>query len=181
MSDRNFFSELKRRNVYRVVIAYIVAAWALSQGVAQIFPVFDVPNWAVRLVILLIIAGFPVAAISAWFYELTPEGLKKTEDVPLSQSIRRSTGRKLDFLIIFVLAATVGLLLCQRWRAPSRGTGEQESPSKSIAVLPFENLSSDRENAYFADGIQDEILTKLASVADLKVISRISTAKYKSK
>jgi TolB-like protein len=180
MDPNKFFGELKRRNVYKVAVAYAVVAWLLMQIASQIFPFFEIPNWAVRLVVLLLIIGFPVALILAWAFELTPEGIKRVEEVAPNESIARRTGRKLDFLIIAVLLLVIGALVYQRLH-PKRATVTSTVPDKSIAVLPFENLSSDKENAYFADGIQDEILTKLASIADLKVISRTSTAKYKSK
>src|SRR5207247_1730596 len=175
MNLRNFFAELKRRNVYKVGIAYAVVAWLLMQVASQIFPFFEIPNWAVRLVVLLLVIGFPVAVILAWAFELTPEGIKRAEDVDVSKSLTRKTGRKLDFFIIAVLLLVIAALLFRRLHP-------NVSPflEKSIAVLPFENLSEEKANAYFADGIQDEILTKLASIGDLKVISRKSTAKYKS-
>jgi TolB-like protein/cytochrome c-type biogenesis protein CcmH/NrfG len=176
---RNFVAELKRRNVYKVAIAYAVVAWLLMQIASQIFPFFEIPNWAVRLVVLLLIIGFSVALTLAWAFELTPEGIKRTEDVDLSKSVRRKTGRKLDFFIIAVLLLVIGILLFQRLH-PSVPLTVSSALEKSIAVLPFDNLSRDPDNAYFSDGIQDEILTKLAGIGDLKVISRKSTAKYKS-
>jgi TolB-like protein/Flp pilus assembly protein TadD len=179
MNPRNFVGELKRRNVYKVAIAYAVVAWLLMQVASQIFPFFEIPNWAVRLVVLLLVIGFPVAVILAWAFELTPEGIKRAEDVDLSKSIRRKTGRKLDFFIIGVLLLVIGILLFQRFH-PKVSPAVSSSLEKSIAVLPFDNLSRDPDNAYFSDGIQDEILTKLAGIGDLKVISRKSTAKYKS-
>src|SRR5256886_10294520 len=100
MNPRNLFAELKRRNVYKVAIAYAVVAWLLIQIATQVLPFFEIPNWAVRLVVLLLVIGFPVALILAWAFEITPEGIKRAEDVDLSQSITRRTGRKLDFLII---------------------------------------------------------------------------------
>src|SRR5262249_33522744 len=139
-----------------------------------------IPNWMVRAVVLLLMLGFPVALILAWAFELTPEGIKRTEDVDLSKSIRRRTGRKLDFLIIAVLLLVIGVLLFQRFH-PNVSPAVSSSPGKSIAVLPFENLSRDPDNAYFSDGIQEEILTRLAKIADLKVISRTSTQRYQSK
>jgi TolB-like protein len=175
---KNFFAELKRRNVYKVAIAYAVIAWVLMQVASQIFPFFEIPNWAVRLVVLLLIIGFPVALILAWAFELTPEGIKRAEDVDLSKAVTRKTGRKLDFFIIAVLLLVIGFLLFQRLH-PNVWT-VSSSLDKSIAVLPFDNLSRHPDNAYFSDGIQDEILTKLAGIGDLKVISRKSTAKYKS-
>jgi TolB-like protein/Tfp pilus assembly protein PilF len=180
VNPKTFFAELKRRNVYKVAIAYAVVAWLLMQVASQIFPFFEIPNWAVRLVVLLLIIGFPVALILAWAFELTPQGIKRTEDVDLSKSVRRKTGRKLDFFIIAVLLLVISVLLFQRLR-PGVSPTVPPALEKSIAVLPFENLSEEKANAYFADGIQDEILTKLAGIGDLKVISRSSTAKYKSK
>src|SRR5262249_25603773 len=146
----------------------------------QTFPFFEIPNWMVRAVVLLLILGFPVALILAWAFELTPEGIKRTEDVDLSKSIRRKTGRTLDFLIIAVLLLVIAGLLFQRFHA-KLSDAFTSSIEKSIAVLPFENLSEDKGNAYFADGIQEEILTRLAKIADLKVISRTSTQRYQSK
>ncbi len=179
MDPTKFFGELKRRNVYKVAIAYAVVAWLLIQIATQVFPFFEIPNWAVRLVVLLLVIGFPVALILAWAFEITPEGIKRAEDVDLSQSITRRTGRKLDFLIIAVLLLVIAVFAYQRF-----GPGQKvavATPEKSIAILPFENRSEDKANAYFADGIQDEILTRLSKIADLKVISRTSTQQYQSK
>src|SRR5438876_3131532 len=179
MDPRSFFAELKRRNVYKVAIAYAVVAWLLMQVASQIFPFFEIPNWAVRLVVLRLVIGFPVAMILAWAFELTPEGIKRAEDVDLSPTLTRKTSRKLDFFIIAVLLLVIGFLLFQRLH-PNVSPAGSSALEKSIAVLPFDNLSRDPDNAYFSDGIQDEILTKLAGIGDLKVISRKSTAKYKS-
>jgi TolB-like protein/Tfp pilus assembly protein PilF len=179
VNAKNFFAELKRRHVYKVAIAYAVVAWLLMQVASQIFPFFEIPNWAVRLVVLLLVIGFPVAMILAWAFELTPEGIKRAEDVDLSKSITRKTGRKLDFFIIAVLLLVIALLLFQRFH-PNASPVVSSSLEKSIAVLPFENLSANQENAFFADGVQDEILADLAKVADLKVISRTSVMLYKS-
>ncbi|HME87952.1 MAG TPA: hypothetical protein VKE30_01920 [Chthoniobacterales bacterium] len=172
MSQPNFFSELKRRNVYKVGIAYVVAGWALSQGIAQVLPVFDVRNWIIRLIVLLIILGLPVAIVLAWMFEITPEGVKRADDVDL----RIQPGTKSNawiYVVIIGALASIGLFFFGRYTAsPSRPL------AKSIAVLPFENISSDRENEFFADGVQDDILTALAKVADLKVISRTSVMSY---
>jgi TolB-like protein/Flp pilus assembly protein TadD len=180
VNPKNFFAELKRRNVYKVAIAYGVVAWLLMQVASQIFPFFEIPNWAVRLVVLLLVIGFPVALILAWAFELTPEGIKRAEDVDFSKSITRKTGRKLDFFIIAVLLFIIVILLFQRLH-PNASPAVSPSLEKSIAVLPFENLSEEKANAYFAEGVEDEILTKLAGISDLKVISRSSAAKYESK
>jgi TolB-like protein len=179
VNPKNFFAELRRRNVYKVAIAYAVIAWLLMQIATQVFPFLEIPNWAIRLVIMLIVIGFPIALVIAWAFELTPEGLKRTEDVDLSKSITHKTGRKLDFFIIGVLLAVVAILIFQRvhLKVP---TATSSIPEKSIAVLPFQNLSKDEENAFFTDGVQDEILTDLAKIADLKVISRTSVMQYKN-
>jgi len=181
MNSRNFFGELKRRNVYKVAVAYAVVAWLLIQIATQVFPFFEIPNWAVRLVVLLLIIGFPVALVLAWAFEITPEGIKRTEDVDHSQPTTHRTGRTLDFLIIAVLLVIIGVFAYQRFGLSQKTSVSVSAiPEKSIAVLPFENRSRDPDNAYFADGIQDEILTRLAKIADLKVISRTSTQHYKS-
>jgi TolB-like protein/Tfp pilus assembly protein PilF len=180
----NFFSELKRRNVYKVAVAYAVVGWLLVQVATQVFPFLEIPNWVVRLVIALVAIGFPIALVIAWAFELTPEGLKRTEDVDLAASARQP--RKHVWILVMIVGAafSIGLFFIGRYTGRNTASAARTgatTPKKSIAVLPFENLSDDKGAAYFADGIQDEILTKLASIADLKVISRTSTAKYKSK
>jgi TolB-like protein/Flp pilus assembly protein TadD len=175
---KKFFGELKRRNVYRVAVAYGVVSWLLIQIATQIFPVFEIPNWGARLVILVLALGFPVALVLSWAYEITPEGIKHTEDVEPGKRITRRTGRTLDFVIIGVLLAVIAVMAFRYFH-----NAEPEAPKireKSVAVLPFENRSEDKANAYFADGIQDEILTRLSKVTDLRVISRTSTQQYKS-
>jgi TolB-like protein/Flp pilus assembly protein TadD len=176
VNPKNFFAELKRRNVYKVAIAYGVVAWLLIQVATQVFPFFDIPNWTVRLVVLLIAIGFPIALIIAWAFELTPEGLKRTEAADAVPT-RRSARRAWIYVVIVAGLISVGVFLLGRSIGFKQGT---ELPEKSIAVLPFENRSRDPDNAYFAEGVQDEILTRLAKIADLKVISRTSTQKYKS-
>ncbi len=177
MNPRNLFAEMRRRNVYKVGVAYLVVAWLLMQIATQIFPFLEIPAWCVRLVIVLLILGFPVALILAWAYEMTPEGIKRTDEVTPEQShaIERASGKKLNAFIIIVLLCIIGVLLFQRFQGKSV-TAEIE---KSIAVLPFENFSADKENAFFADGIQDDILTSLARIHDLKVISRTSVIRYR--
>src|SRR6266850_7577223 len=185
MKIDNFFAELKRRNVYKVAVVYAVVGWLLVQVTTQVFPIFGIPNWALRLIVLAIIIGFPIALVLAWAFELTPEGLKRTEDVDLAASARQPRKHAWVYVVIIGAALSVGLFFFGRYSAQMPRQIETATvsviPQKSIAVLPFENLSDDKNAAYFADGIQDEILTKLASIADLKVISRTSTAKYKSK
>src|SRR5213083_179733 len=175
----NFFAELKRRNVYKVAVAYVVSGWALAQGIAQVFPVFDIPNWVVRVIVLLIVIGFPIALILAWAFELTPEGIKRTEDVdPAVDS--RAKSHAWIYVVIVAALLSISLFFLGRFTASTKQNGATEVPAKSIAVLPFENLSEEPDNAFFADGVQDEILTDLARIADLKVISRTSVMHYKS-
>jgi TolB-like protein/Tfp pilus assembly protein PilF len=175
---KNFFAELKRRNVYKVAIAYGVVAWLLMQVASQIFPFFEIPNWAVRLVVLLLVIGFPIALVIAWAFELTPEGLKRTE---FADELRKKSSRSRAWIYVVLIggAISIALFFLGRYTA-SRYSQTAASAEKSIAVLPFENLSEEKSNAYFAEGIQDEILARLSKIADLKVISRTSTQKYKS-
>ena len=167
-------------------------SWLLIQIATQVFPFFEIPNWAVRLVVLLLIFGFPVALILSWAFEITPEGIKRESEVAHERSKTRHTGRRIVGLTIVVAVIAAGLLVFQLLRSKSAvtprpseaATGSAgpaaEIAAKSIAVLPFDNLSDDKSNAYFAEGIQDEILTRLSKIAALKVISRTSTQKYKS-
>ena len=179
MSERNFFAELKRRNVYKVAVAYVVAGWALAQGIAQVFPVFDVPNWIVRLIVLLIVIGFPIALVLAWAFELTPEGLKRTEDVDAALQTRTKSHIWIYVVIVGALLS-IGLFMLGRYGFRDKTSSSNEVLAKSVAVLPFGNLSRDPDNEYFAAGIQDEIITRLAQISDLKVISCTSTQRYKS-
>ena len=188
MSRRSIWRELRRRHVYRVAAAYAVVGWLLIEVATQIFPVFHIPDWAAQLVVLVILIGFPIAVVLAWAFEVTPEGVRRTQPVDSPDARapeqHRRVGRQLDYIIIAVLALAVAVLLWRQFgaRGPSSsGIASAAAASKSIAVLPFENLSTDKANAFFADGIQDEILTGLAKVGDLKVISRTSTQRYKSK
>jgi TolB-like protein/Tfp pilus assembly protein PilF len=181
MNSRDFFAELKRRNVYKVAIAYAVAGWALAQGIAQVFPVFGVPNRIIQLIVLLIVVGFPIALGLAWAFELTPEGIKRTETadaMPVTAAQKKHTW---IYVVVVGAAISVALFLLGRYTARnSSSASSSELPAKSIAVLPFDNLSRDPDNAYFAEGVEDEILTRLAKIADLKVISRTSTQRFKS-
>ena len=184
MNPRNFFAELKRRNVYKVAVAYAVVAWLLIQAASILFPTFEAPAWVMKVFVTAVLLGFPIALILAWAFELTPEGIKRSEDVSLNESIAPNTGRKLTAIIIVIILLAAGLgtfqLLRPRGQATAPRTSAQPA-SKSIAVLPFASLSEDKANAYFADGIQDEILTRLSKIAELKVISRTSTQQYHSK
>ena len=174
----NFFAELKRRNVYKVAVAYVVAGWALAQGIAQVFPVFDVPNWVVRLIVFLIVIGFPIALIFAWAFEITPEGLKRAEDADAMPRSARPTKRTWIYIVVIGAVVSLSLFFLGRYTAGNRTTLPDDN--KSIAVLPFASLSEDKNDAYFADGVQDQILTNLAKVSDLKVISHTSVRQYKT-
>ena len=165
-----FFEELKRRKVYRVAIAYAVGSWALAQGLAQVLPVFDISNSVIRVVIALLLIGFPVALVLAWVFDVTPQGIKATPTIAAGGAHRR---RNVMMLVAtgVIISAAAGFFLLPRASA--------RKIDKSIAVLPFENLSDEKGNAYFADGIQDDILTNLSKIGDLKVISRTSVMPYR--
>ena len=209
MSSRNLFEELKRRNVYKVAVAYVVVAWLLIQAASIMLPAFEAPAWVMKVLISALLIGFPIALAFSWAFEITPEGIKRESDIAPDKSIAQHTGRKIVGLTIVVAVLAAALFAFQLLRpkskqveggaastgsgqAPATPSSEQNlagarpstpnvpAPDKSIAVLPFDNLSDDKANAYFAEGIQDEILTRLAKVADLKVISRTSTQHFKS-
>jgi TolB-like protein/Tfp pilus assembly protein PilF len=179
MNERfSFFAELKRRNVYKVAVAYIVAGWALAQGIAQVLPVFDTPNWLIRLLVVLIILGLPIALAMAWAFESTPQGLKRTEEADAMPAAAARGKRAWIYVAIVGGLLSIGLFFVGRYTAVTKQNAG--GSAKSIAVLPFDNLSDDKQNTYFADGVQDQILTNLAKVADLKVISHTSARQYKS-
>jgi len=169
-----FFEEVKRRKVYRVAVAYIIVAGGIIQIASAVFPAWELPNWSQRLVIVLLLAGFPIALILAWAFDVTPEGVRVTAPSPSLPAHRR--GRRNLFILLtigVVVSAVTGFFLLPRASA--------RKVDKSIAVLPFENLSDDKENAFFADGIQDDILTNLSKIGELKVISRTSVMPYRGK
>ena len=184
MNPRNFFAELKRRNVYKVAAAYAVVSWLLLQAASIFFPAFDAPSWVMKIFIIVIIFGFPVALIFSWAFEITPEGIKLESEIDPGKSIKGRTGRQIVAVTIALAVVAASLFVYQLVRSNSIFTSKPIEASlildKSIAVLPFENLSDDKSNAYFAEGIQDEILMRLSKIAALKVISRTSTQKYKS-
>ena len=193
-----FFDELKRRNVVRVSIAYIVVCWLVFQLGEILFPVFGTPDWVFKTLILLLAIGFPFALLFAWAFELTPDGIKKTRDVKLATSVTASTGRKLDFVIIAALVVALGYFVWER-QSPSSSTApepetvagptandasdeaveEEEPRRRSIAVIPFVNMSSDKEQEWFADGLTEEILNALARTPDLLVAARTSSFTFK--
>src|SRR5437868_8214418 len=181
----NFFGELKRRNVIRFAGLYLVGSWLLVQVASTVLPMFGAPDWLPRSIVILLAIGFLPALIFSWVFEMTPQGLKRDEDVKPEESIAPQTGRRVNRMIIAVLVLALAYFTFDKFvLAPRRVAGPHDFPAgasaKSIAVLPFDNLSDDKSNAYFAEGIQDEILTRLSKIAALKVISRTSTRKYKS-
>lgn len=174
-----FLSELKRRNVLRVAAFYAAAGWLLVQIATQVLPVFEVPTWALRVIVVAVVLGFPFALVFAWFYELTPEGLKRENEVDRSQSIARSTGRKLDRWIIGVLAAAVVALLANQF-VTHQGP-DDSALGKAIAVLPLANHTGDPNNEYFSDGLSEELISALAQIKELKVVGRTSSFHFKNK
>src|SRR5213083_2396858 len=184
--EMSLFVELKRRNVFRAAAFYAASAWLLVQIATQVFPFFHVAEWVVRWIVVAAAIGFPFAMVFSWLYEWTTHGLQRESEVAPNESVTRESSKKLDRWIIAILVLAVVLLLTNQFAlnrdnnpvavAPIAST----IPQKSIAVLPFESLSEEKSNAYFAEGVQDEILTRLAKVADLKVISRTSTQHFKS-
>jgi len=187
--QQSFFAELQRRHVYKVGAAYAVAGWLLVQVITQVFPIYEISTHVQRIFVGVIIAGFPVALMLAWLFDLTPQGIVRTKaqpaegETPAVQQDRRSTDRKLNYVLAMLLLVAVGGFIAERTvLEPAQSVAESVSKlDKSIAVLPFENLSDDKANEYFASGIQDEILARLSKIAALKVISRTSTQQYAAK
>jgi TolB-like protein/Tfp pilus assembly protein PilF len=185
---KEFFAELQRRNVYKVAVAYAVIAWLLIQAGSILFPTFEAPGWVMKVLITLIAAGFVIALIIAWAFEMTPQGLKPTGEISPNERLPSWSRRKFAAVIVSIAVAAGALYLFQHYRtepdsASRRSVGllpPEGISEKSVAVLPFNNLSRDPDNAFFVEGVQDEILTRLAKVADLKVIARTSTQKFKS-
>ena len=176
-------AELKRRNVFRVAIAYVVFAWVLAQVSGLAFESFGAPEWVPKSVLFLLVLGLPIAIFFAWAFEMTPEGIKKERDVDRSQSITQKTGRKLDFVIIAVLVVAVGFLSIDKFGSPTdsdlSGAVTVTTGTPSIAVLPFDNRSNREEDQFFTDGIHDDLLTTIAKIGSMKVISRTSVMEYK--
>src|SRR6478672_984753 len=184
MNPKIFFGELKRRNVYKVAVAYAVVGWLLIQVATQVFPFLEIPNWIIRLVILLTAVGFPVALIIAWAFELTPEGIKRTEDADAA----RQHSRGVVWIVVVLIAAalSLGLFFLGRYTAGTAPPRLSESaaasnPQKSIAVLPLVNTSGDPSNEYFSDGLSEELIAVLAKIPELKVIGRSSSFFFKGK
>jgi TolB-like protein/Flp pilus assembly protein TadD len=183
MNPRSFFAELRRRHVYRVAIAYAVVAWLLIQVATQVFPFFEIPNWVVRLVVLLTVLGFPVALVIAWAFELTPEGIKRAADVGSAESIAHWSTRKFAALIISVAILAAGVPLFQLSRSKPTWLPwtdvDSTTSQKSIAVLPLLNESGNPGDEYFSDGLSEELIAALAQIKGLKVIGRSSSFRFK--
>src|SRR5213595_3956909 len=172
-----FFEEVKRRKVYRVAAAYIIAAGGIIQLSSAAFPAWELPSWALRLVVVLLLAGFPIALILAWAFDVTPTGIEATDEAtprPAGQTLLR---RRRNLFLLGGLGITISLI-AGFFLLPGASARKLD---KSIAILPFENFSDDKENAFFADGIQDDILTNLSKIGELKVISRTSVMPYRGK
>jgi TolB-like protein/Tfp pilus assembly protein PilF len=179
MTKPSFFAELKRRNVLRAGALYIGAAWALSQGLAQLLPVFDIPNWVTRWFVIATVIGFPFALLFSWFYEFTPEGLKRESEIDPADSITQHTGKKLDRWIIAVLALAVVLLLTNQFVLHKDTNEVASAPDKSIAVLPLTNESGDKDQQYFSDGLSENFIVALSQFSGLKVIGRNSAFQFR--
>ena len=184
MNQKKLLVEFKRRNVYKVAVAYAVMGWLLIQIATQTFPFLEIPNWAIRLVIMLVAIGFPIALILAWAFELTPEGIRRAETVT-GATAAKSAHRAWIYVVMVAGILSIGVFFLGRYTALRTSSSPESAKaaapsSKSLAVLPFANLSHDPDNAYFAAGIQDEIITRLAKIGELKVVSCLSTQRFKS-
>src|SRR2546421_9956025 len=164
-----FFEELQRRKFYRVAAPYIIAAGFIIQIASAVFPAWELPNWTFRLLVTLLLIGFPIALILAWAFDVTPEGIRATKATTAETHLRRN-------MIVLVATGVIVSVAAGFFLLPRAAARKID---KSIAVLPFQNLSDENENAYFADGIQDDILTNLSKIGDLKVISRTSVMSYR--
>jgi serine/threonine-protein kinase len=178
LATGSFLAELRRRNVLRAGALYIGAAWALAQGLAQLLPLFGVPDWVTRWFVVAAVIGFPFALTFAWFYEFTAEGLKRESEIDSADSVTRATGKKLDRWIIAVLALAVVLLLTNQFVLHKDGNAALD---RSIAVLPLINESGDAQQDYFSDGLSEELISALAQVHDLRVIGRNSSFQFRGK
>jgi adenylate cyclase len=184
---KNFFSELKRRNVYKVAVAYAVVAWLLIQAASILFPTFEAPPWVMKVFVAVIVLGFPIALVFSWAFEITPEGLKRESDVEAERSITHHTGRRIVGITIVVAVIATALFVFQLLRPRLIGTGSSLSatvhalPEKSVAVLAFDNLSDDKGSEYFSDGISEELLTVLQKIPGLRVAARTSAFSFKGK
>lgn len=182
MNLKNYFAELKRRNVFKASVAYLIVAWIIAQIASIVLPTFDAPPFVLKTILFLLIIGFPIILVFAWAFELTPDGIKKTKKVNLKKSITPKTGSRLNKLIISSLSIAVILLLYNQFRnTPFDETDLIDSNEKSIAVLAFKDMSPEQDQEYFSDGISEELLNLLAKIPELRVISRTSSFSYKGK
>lgn len=184
MNISNFIQELKRRNVFKVATAYAIAGWLIIQIATSVFPTFEFPTWTTQFVIILVVIGFPLSLIFAWAFELTPEGLKKSQEVDITESVTSRTGKKLNGIIITVLSMAVIFLLVERVFFAEAAFIENQSEladieTASIAVLPFVNMSDDKSNEFFSDGLSEELLNGLAKLEDIQVAGRTSSFQFK--
>ena len=181
----SFWSELKRRNVFKVAVTYAIVSWIALQVADIVFPALNVPSWVLSLLTVLLLIGFPIALLLAWAFELTPDGIKPTAEVTPEQSIRAKAGQRLNYLMTAALAVLLALVVVDNYvlddATTAAATTAPATPEKSIAVLPFLNLSSDREQEYFSDGLSEEILNQLAQIDELKVTARTSSFSFKGK
>jgi len=181
MNPRNLFAELKRRNVYKVAVAYAIVGWLLVQVATQVFPFLEIPNWVVRLVIALVVIGFPISLVIAWAFEATPEGIKRTET---ADALPSATGQKKHAWIYVVIVGallSVGLFMLGRYGFREKISASNELPAKSIAVLPFVNMSADKNDEYLSDGVSEELITALSKITGLQVKARTSSFAFKGK
>ena len=185
MNPKIFFGELKRRNVYKVAVAYIVGGWALSQGVAQVFPVFNVPNWVIQLLVVMIVMGLPIALVLAWAFEITPQGIKRTETADAMPQAGRQKKNAWIYIVVVGAVVSLGLFFLGRYTAGSAASRNSDAatgiPQKSIAVLPLINESGDPKDEYFSDGLSEELIAALAQISGLKVIGRSSSFRFKDR
>ncbi|HSG98297.1 MAG TPA: hypothetical protein VLA11_09930 [Woeseiaceae bacterium] len=175
----SFFAELRRRNVFRVGAAYVLLGWVVVQVTDTVSPALNLPEWTLSFVTWIGIIGFPFALFFAWAFELTPDGIKRELDVDRAESITGATGRKLDIVLIGLLVVTIGFIFWDRdSSAPERVAQAEDAPSDSIAVLPLINMSAAADNAFFAGGVHEELLTNLSRIRDLRVVSRTTALRY---
>ena len=186
MKSNNFFDELKRRNVYKVAAAYAVVSWLLIQAASILFPTFEAPAWVMKVFVAVVLLGFPVALAFSWAFEITPEGIKREEDVSPDESITHHTGQKIVWITIAVASIAAVLFVFQLLRPGLTNKGTSPSTAnalsdKSVAVLAFDNLSDDKGGEYFSDGISEELLTVLQKIPGLRVAARTSAFSFKGK
>ena len=180
MSERNFFTELKRRNVYKVAAAYAVVGWLLLQLGSILFPTFEAPSWVMKVFVALVAGGFPIALVVAWAFELTPEGIKRTDEITPSEHTQAKSHAWI-YVVLVGAALSIGLFFLGRYTASNGGSASAANASKSVAVLPLANQSGDPAQEYFSDGLTEELINGLGKIAELRVIGRNSSFHFKGK